>query len=317
MKLAKRNILETLLETTIKASGYAAILIVALIFAFLLRYALPVMEHQNLWDMLKGRNWLPISDPPTFGILPLIVGSLYVTFGAAVLALPIGLAAAIYLSEVASPRLRELLKPVIELLAAVPSVVFGFVALMVIAPLLKTWATNLSESIPGPAFLKNALDMPTGMSAFTAAIVLAFMALPIIISISDDAMQAVPRNYRDGSMALGATRWQTIRTVIVPAARSGIVAAMMLGIGRVIGETMTVLMVAGNSRGMPEFFTGFFRPVRTMTATIAGEMGETAQFTDHFYTLFMVGAVLLTITFFINLVADWVINKTKLEEHTS
>jgi len=308
---------EWAIEAIIRLSGYLAILILVLLFFFLLKSALPVLKTTSLWEMLGGRKWLPISYPPQFGILPLVVGSLYVTVGAAALAVPVGLGAAIFLSEVASPRLREALKPAIELVAAVPSVVFGFIGLMVVGPAVKAFFNWLAGVAPWPGLLKEAFEMPTGQAAVTASLVLAFMALPLLISIADDAMQAVPKAFKEGSMALGASKWQTIRGVVLPAAKSGIIAAVMLAVGRVIGETMTVLMVAGNARGMPRFLVGFWRPVRTMTATMAGEMGETARNSPHYHALFMVGAVLLVLTFVINLVADYVMNKKRLEEHTS
>jgi phosphate transport system permease protein len=202
-----------------------------------------------------------------------------------VIAVPLGLITAIYLGEIAPPWQREVLKPLIEMLAGIPSIVLGFLGWVALAPIIQ------------------ALGAPTGLTAFTGALILAYMALPTIISISEDALYAVPKDYRDGALAIGATQWQTIWRVVLPAARSGIVIAVMLGIGRAIGETMAVLMVTGNAANIPALGPGlFFQPVRTMTATIAAEMGEVAQGSLHYSMLFGIGILLFVITFIINLV---------------
>ena len=229
-------------------------------------------------------NWYPISEPAQFGILPLILGSLLVTFGAIVIAVPLGLAAAIYVAEVAPPWLREILKTGIELLAAIPSIVLGFIGIITLAP-----------------FLKTIFNLPSGLTALAGSIMLAFMAMPTIVSIIEDSISCVPKNYKEGSLALGATRWQTIYRVTLPAASSGILAAIMLGIGRVIGETMAVLMITGNAAVMP---TSLLQPVRTLTATIAAEMGEAVTGSEHYYALFAIGIVLFIFSFIINLLAD-------------
>ena len=209
------------------------------------------------------------------------------TAGSIVFAVPLGIACAIYIAEIANPKVADLMKPFIEILAGIPSVVFGFFGLVVLVPIVQ-----------------NSFNLPTGQTALTGSIMLGIMALPTIISISEDAISAVPRSLKEGSLALGATRWQTIYKVIVPAAISGISAAVMLGIGRAIGETMTLLMVTGNSAVIPAFPEGILNSVRTMTATIALEMGEVPQGSDHFHALFAVGFVLFIITFLINLIAD-------------
>ncbi|MCG7853318.1 MAG: phosphate ABC transporter permease subunit PstC, partial [Methanosarcinaceae archaeon] len=217
----------------------------------------------------------------------LFLGTLIVTAGAICISVPLGVASAIFISEIASERVAGFLKPFIEILAGVPSVIYGFFGLVVIIP-----------------NLQRLLDLPTGQTALAGSIMLGIMALPTIISISEDAISAVPSFIKEGSLALGATRWQTIHRVTVPAALSGISAAVMLGIGRAIGETMTVMMVTGNTAIIPGFPDGFLAPVRTMTATIALEMGEVPQGSDHYHALFVIGAMLFVITLLINLIAE-------------
>lgn len=275
---------EFLIENLIRLSGVSVIIIIALIFIFLLREGSAAFLDVPL-RQLFGRRWYPVED--LFGYWPLIVGSLLVTVGAVIIAVPLGLATAIYLGEIAPPWLREILKPFIEVLAGIPSIVLGFFGWVALAPMIQ----NLGAS--------------TGLTAFTGSLILAYMALPTIISITEDALYAVPRSYRDGSLALGATQWQTIWRVVLPAARSGIVIAVMLGIGRAIGETMAVLMVTGNAASIPALGPGMvFQPVRTMTATIASEMGEVAQGSLHYSVLFGIGIVLFIITFAINSLAS-------------
>lgn len=281
--------LEWLTEKLIIVSGSVTIVVVILIFVFLLRDSLPAFGEVGTANLVLGSEWYPLSDK--FGMLPLIIGTLVVTAGAVVIGVPIAIAAAIYIGEIATPRVREILKPVVETLAAIPSIVIGFIGYMVLAP-----------------WLKDILNLPTGLTALTGAIMLAFMSMPTIISISEDALNAVPRDYRAGSLALGATSWQTIIRVVVPAARSGILAAVMLGIGRAIGETMTVLMVTGNAAIIPHSIVD---PVRTMTATIAAEMGETIYYSTYYHVLFAVGTVLFVITFLVNLVADLALQRSR------
>lgn len=241
----------------------------------------------TVWGFLSGTDWYPTAEPaPQLGILPLILGSLMVTFGSILVALPIGLAGAVYLSEIAHPSIRAVLKPTIEVLAGIPSVVFGFFGLVVLVP-----------------FIQRLFDLNVGETALAGVIMLAIMALPTVISVSEDALSAVPRSYREASLALGATRWQTIVKVVVPAGLSGITAAAMLGVGRAVGETMVVLMVTGNAAQIP---TSFLMPVRTLTATIAAELGEAPQGGIHYEALFAIGIVLFVITFCINVVADLV-----------
>jgi phosphate transport system permease protein len=274
---------EVLTEGGIRLAAFSSIAIIALIFLFLLREGLPAFLDIPL-RQLFGVRWYPIEG--MFGLLPLLVGSLIVTVGAVAIALPLGLTTAVYLGEIAPPWLRELLKPVIEVLAGIPSIVLGFLGWIALAPLVQQ------------------LGAPTGLTAFTGALILAYMSLPTIISIAEDALYSVPKEYRDGALAIGATQWQTIWRVVLPAARPGLVIAIMLGIGRAIGETMAVMMVTGNAANIPSLSSGiFFSPVRTMTATIAAEMGEVAQGTLHYNTLFAIGIVLFVISFAINSLA--------------
>ncbi len=284
-----KKFIEHLIEDLIFLSGIASIVFVILIFIFLLKEGLSLFSTTNPLSFLLGRNWYPISDPPQFGILPLILGSLLVTFGAIVIAVPLGIAAAIYVAEVAPTRLRDILKSGIELLAAIPSIVLGFIGIVTLAP-----------------FLKVVFRLPSGLTALAGSIMLAFMAMPTIVSIIEDSINSVPRSYKEGSLALGATRWQTVYRVILPAASSGILAAVMLGIGRVIGETMAVLMITGNAAVMP---TSILQPVRTLTATIAAEMGEAVAGSEHYYALFAIGIVLFIISFIINLLADFFLHR--------
>lgn len=286
-----RKVKEKVVETAIQVSGLASIFIVVLIFIFLLKEGARLFQTVNAAHFLFGKSWYPISEPAEFGILPLIYGTLLVTLGAAVIAVPFGIGSAIYISEVAPGRLKEVLKSGVELLAAIPSVVLGFIGIMTIVP----WA-------------KTVFHIPTGLTAFTGSVILAFMAMPTIVSIAEDALHSVPKSYKEGAYALGATKWQTIYRVILPACSSGIVAAVMLGIGRVVGETMAVMMVTGNSASLGG---GIFRPVRTLTATVAAEMGETVQGSDHYFALFSIGVVLFLITFAINMTADLMIHRKR------
>lgn len=287
---------ESLIRWIVTANGLTAIMAMLLIFAFLLKDALPVFKTISPWAFLTSDTWRPESEQ--FGLVPLLMGSFFVTLGAVIIAVPLGVACAIYLAEVAPKPVREVLKPTIEVLAGIPSVVIGFIGVTVAAP-----------------FLQKLLSLPTGLTALTGSVMLAFMAAPTIISISEDAIVAVPKSYRNGSLALGAGRWETIIGVVVPAAKSGIVAACMLGVGRAVGETMTVLMVAGNASNIPKGLLGivpyFLGPVRTMTATVALEMGDTVQGSMHYSALFAVGLTLLIITFVINLIADLALRRVK------
>jgi phosphate transport system permease protein len=284
---AKQPIVERIVEGLVRLAGLSAIIIIVLIFYFLLREGLPTLQEVSIADLFRSR-WYPIEGQ--YGILSLLVGSLVVTVGAIIIAVPLGLITAIYLGEIAPNWQREILKPFIEVLAGIPSIVLGFFGWIALAPLIQ------------------GMGAATGLTAFTGSLLLAYMALPTIISITEDALYAVPKEYRDGALAIGATRWQTIWRVVVPAARSGIVIAVMLGIGRAIGETMAVMLVTGNAANVPELgFGAIFQPVRTMTATIAAEMGEVARGSLHYSVLFAIGILLFLITFLINSLASWLV----------
>ncbi|MFO7945735.1 MAG: phosphate ABC transporter permease subunit PstC [Armatimonadota bacterium] len=292
MQRRLRNAWEWIIERITQIAGIATIVFVLLIFFFLLRDSLAVLQHATMADILAGTRWSPTFEPSHFGMVPLMLGTLYVTIGAMIIGIPLGVACAVFVAEVAPGWMQEVLKPAVELLAAIPSVVYGFLGLLMLGP----WLADI-------------LNLPVGQFAALGSLILAFMAMPTIVSVSEDAIRAVPFALRQSSWALGATRWQTISRVTLPAARSGIIAAVMLGLGRAIGETMTVLMVTGNAAVMPEGLKGFWRPVRTMTATIAAEMGETAHGSPHYHALFMVGLILFVITFLINTIADIVVRR--------
>jgi phosphate transport system permease protein len=279
-----KNWKEFVLNWLIKISGYSAILFVVLIFYFLLREGLPAFSEVGINDLLSTR-WYPIED--YFGILPLIGGTIIVTIGAGLFAVPVGLCTAIFISEVSPRWARDILKPMVEALGGIPSVVLGFLGILILAP-----------------YIRHLLDLPTGLSALGGSILLGIIALPTIVSVAEDALDSVPRTYRDGALALGATEWQTIWRVTLPAARSGVITAIMLGIGRAIGETMAVMMVTGNAAVLPVKIDSFFRPVRTMTATIAAEMGEVAKGSTHYHVLFFIGVLLFVISLGINIAAS-------------
>ena len=272
------------------------------IIAFLPEKYLPENNNQvkilpsetiRLADFFGGKEWIPTSTPsPLFGVLPLILGTLWVSIFAILIALPLGLGVAVYLSELASERMRKVLKPTIELLAGIPSVVYGFFGLVVLVPLIQ-----------------KTLDLPVGETALAGSVILAIMALPTIITVAEDAMRNTPRAMREASLALGATQWQTIYKVIVPYAASGISAAVVLGIGRAIGETMAVLMVTGNAAVMPH---SLFESVRTIPATIAAELGEAPAGGAHYQSLFLLGCILFVITMIVSISAE-AISKKKLK----
>lgn len=290
MQIQKFN-LESIITAGIKIIGYSAILFVGLIFYFLLSEGLPALIEVPLSEFLQTR-WYPIED--YYGILPLLIGSLVVTIGALIIAVPLGLLTAIYIAEVASRQTKEILKPLVELLGGFPSVVLGFLGLLILSQ-----------------YLREFLNLPTGLSALAGSLLLAGIALPAIVSISEDALDTVPQSYRNASLALGATEWQTIWWVTLPAAKSGVLTAIMLGIGRAIGETMVVLMVTGNAPMMPTGLNTLINPTRTMTATIAAEMGEVANGSTHYHVLFFIGIVLFIITLIVNVTASTFVFRRK------
>jgi len=284
-----RKLREFIIEKLVLLCGLASIFFVLLIFLFLLREGLAVFQTISPAAFLAGRSWYPISEPPLLGILPLILGSLIVTVGATLISIPFGVGSAIYIAEVAPKRLKEILKAGIELLAAIPSVVLGFIGMVTLVPLVK-----------------NVFHLPTGLTALSGSIILAFMAMPTIVSIAEDALYSIPKTYKEAALAMGATHWQAIWRVMLRAASSGILAAIMLGIGRVIGETMAVMMITGNAAVIPR---SLFVPVRTLTATIAAEMGEAVIGSEHYFALFAIGIVLFAISFAINVTADLFLHK--------
>ncbi len=278
---------EIIITSLIKVCGYSAIIFVGMIFVFLIKEGSPALFRVSLENFLQLR-WYPIED--RFGLLPLIGGSLIVTVGAAIFSIPLGLASAIYIAEVTPRWAREILKPLVEVLGGLPSVMLGFIGILIVIP-----------------FLRNALDLPTGLTALAGSLILGGMAIPTIVSVAEDALDSVPKTYREAALAMGATRWQTIWRVTLPAAKSGVLTAVMLGIGRAIGETMTVMMVTGNAAVFPTGIGAFFKPVRTMTATIAAEMGEVASGSTHYHVLFFIGIVLFLISLTVNLIAASVV----------
>lgn len=286
-----RKIKEFVIEKLILLCGLASIFFVLLIFLFLLKEGLYVFKIVSPLKFLFGRNWYPISEPAQLGILPLLLGSLLVTAGAALISIPIGVASSVYIAEIASPKIKEVLKAGIELLAAIPSVVLGFIGMVTLVP-----------------WVKNIFNLPTGLTALSGSIMLAFMAMPTIVSIAEDALYSVPKSYKEGALALGATHWQAIYRVMLPAASSGIIAAVMLGIGRVIGETMAVMMITGNAALIPR---SILQPVRTLTATIAAEMGEVVVGSEHYFSLFAIGIVLFVVSFIINVSADLFLHRRR------
>jgi phosphate transport system permease protein len=259
------------------------------IIIILFKEGLPLFKEVKITDFLLGRHWYPTADPAEFGALPLILGSLWVTLGSLIVAVPLGVGAAIYISEIASLRMKEILKPCVEILASIPSVVVGFFGMVVLSP-----------------FLQSVLKLPTGLNALNASILLGIMAIPTITSISEDCISGVPRGFKEASYALGANKWETIMKVTVPAAFSGISSAVILGMGRAIGETMTVLMVGGGAAVIPK---SFLQPVRTLTATIAAEMGETPVGGEHYQALFALAVILFIITLIFNIIADLIAQK--------
>ncbi|MCA6070406.1 MAG: phosphate ABC transporter permease subunit PstC [Endomicrobium sp.] len=286
-----RKSLDTVIETIIFICGMLSIVFVVLIFGFLFKEGFAFFKDFGVSKFITGQFWYPSSEPASFGILSLILGSILVTVGACLIAVPIGIMTALFISEIAPKGVRDVLKSLVELMAAIPSIVIGFVGMVTVVPLVK-----------------NIFNLSTGLTAFAGAIMLAFMAIPTIVTISEDAIRSVPWQYKEGALALGATKWQTIRRIVLKAAMPGIIAAIMLGIGRVIGETMAVMMITGNAAHIPH---SIFDPVRTMTATIAAEMGETVRGGMHYRSLFAIGLVLFIITFIVNFTADLFLGKKK------
>lgn len=285
-----KRIKEALIKYFFLLNGILVIFILLSIFYLLLSNSWPAFREVGLRGFFGSADWNPGSyAEPSYGILGQIASTFMVTLGAMILAIPLGVAAAAYIAEVANPRLKGILKPVIEILAGIPSVVIGFLGIVLLGPVIA-----------------DIFNLSNGLNGVNGSILLAIMSLPTIISLSEDAITAVPEKYRQASLALGASRWQTLIKSIIPAALSGIIASVMLGMGRAIGETMTVLMATGNAPALPG---SFFDSVRTMTATIAIELGEVPYNTTHYYALFAVGLVLFIMTFVVNLASDVILHK--------
>lgn len=289
------NLKERAIKVFFFINGVFATLALVGIFFLLLFTAIPAFKEINIGEFFTSTRWNPTSPVKEgYGILSMVVSTFMVTIGALVIAIPIGIGAAAYLSDVAHWRVREIVKPIVEILAGIPSVVIGFLGIVLFGPIIaKIFGTS------------------NGLNAVNGSLLLAIMALPTIISISEDSLNAVPKAYSEASLGLGANRWQTLIRVKLPASLSGIIAAVMLGMGRAIGETMTVMMVTGNA---PAFPKGFLSSIRTMTATIAIELGEVPYYTTHYYALFAVGFVLFIITFFVNMISDVILHKYQERE---
>ena len=258
----------------------------SLIMVFLFMEGLPILEHVNIKEFIFGKYWYPTDDPADFGILALIAGSVCVTLLSGLMAIPLGIMTAVYLAEIASPRVAEIVKPIVELMASMPSVVIGFFGMVVVAP-----------------FIQKLFNIPVGLNMFNASLMLAFMSIPTICSLSEDAIFSVPRALKEASFALGATHFETIVKVIIPASLSGICTAVILGLSRALGETMVVLMAAGGAAMLP---TSIFDPVRPLPASIAAEMAEAPFRSEHYHALFAIGIVLFVFTFIFNLIADYI-----------
>ena len=289
MKINRHRIIDRLMRNLFFSIALASIIMLAVITLFLFQEGIPIFKVVSVKEFLFGEFWYPTDDDPTFSIFPMIMGSLSVALVSASMSIPLGIMTAIYLAEIADRRIREIIKPTIELLSALPSVVIGFFGMVIIAP-----------------FLQKILDISTGLNLFNAGLMLAFMTVPTICSISEDAISSVPNGLKEASLALGATQWETITRVTLPASISGISTAVILGISRAIGETMVVLMVAGGAAIIPE---SIFDPVRPLPASIAAELAEAPFRGDHYHALFAIGIVLFLITFAFNIIADRIATK--------
>lgn len=303
-KIAKRTrFKEALIKSFFALNGMAALIFIFLIFVFLFKEGINAFNHISLSDFIYGSRanesdvsktvyeWYPTSDNPRYSLLPLLLGTLLTSIPATLISTLLGVAAGIYLSEIAHPRFREFLKPVLELFAAIPTVVLGFIMLVL-----------------GASFFQDIFNPVNRLNAFVASLGLTLVIIPVIASLTEDALRSIPMDLRMASYGLGATKWQTVSRVILPAAFSGVSASILLGFGRAIGETMIVLMASGNAAN---FTMELFRSARTMTATIAAEMGEVSQGSDHYYALFFIGIVLFVITFILNLAAEMIISKMR------
>lgn len=284
---------EKIVEFIIKAGGLSSIILILAILFFILKESAPfLIDRFDFKEFFMSTEWYPASVVKVrYGILALLVGTLLVTFISMLIAVPLGLACAFYISEFCHPKLREIYKILIEFLAAIPSVVWGFIAIMMINPLIIY-----------------SFHVPIGLNILNASIILALMSLPLIVSVGEDALRAVPETYREAAEGMGATKWEVATRVLLPAAKNGLMAAALLGVGRALGETMAVLMATGHSIQIPE---SIFDPGRTLTATIAAELGESPKGGEHYQALFAIGLVLFILSFLVNLTADYLIRGKK------
>lgn len=295
---ASTRVKESLIKIFFALNGLTALVFIVLIFIFLFKEGLHALDHIGLMDFIyneksssKVYEWYPTSTNPRYSLIPLIIGTLLTAIPATLISTILGVGVGIYISETANPKWREILKPAIELFAGIPTVVIGFIMLVI-----------------GATFFNDLLNPANRLNAFIAALGLSLVIIPIIASLTEEALHTIPNDLRMASYGLGATKWQTIRNVILPAAFSGVSAGIILGFGRAIGETMIVLMASGNAANLT---SNIFMSIRTMTATIAAEMGEVSQGSEHYYALFFIGIVLFTVTFFLNLIAEFIINKMR------
>jgi phosphate transport system permease protein len=291
MKLIRLK--EKIYKWVFSVLAFSSLLFLVGITIILFKESLPVFKDVRFFDFILGKNWYPTYAPPEFGILPLVLASLWVTVGALFICVPLGVGSALYIHEIANDKQKAILKPLIEILAAVPSIVYGFFGMVLVAP-----------------FLQKLLHIPVGQTAFTGSLILGIMATPTVSSIAEDALSFVPKSFREASFAVGANRWQTLTRVVVPAAGSGISTAIILGMSRAVGETMTVLMVTGGAAVIPH---SFFQPVRPMTSTIAAEMGEAVIGSTHYHTLFAIGLILFLITLVFNIAAEIISRRYRLK----
>ncbi|KGE12952.1 phosphate ABC transporter permease subunit PstC [Sphingobacterium deserti] len=289
MRYSARRSLDRVFKYVFKVTGLLVLLLLGAILAMLIYNSVAFFVDVRPLDFITGLEWNPTGDNPKYGILPLVLSTTLVTVGAMLIAIPLGIGTAAFIAEYARPGLKNILKPTVEMLAAIPSVVIGFLGIVVVGP-----------------GIAHAADLANGLNALNGAILLAIMALPTIITVAEDAIHAVPKTYKEASYGVGATKWQTLRKIVIPAAAPGIIAAVMLGVGRAIGETMTVLMATGNASLLP---TGMFASVKTMTATIAIEMGEVPYQTTHYFALYAIATVLFIMTLAANMLGEYFINR--------
>ncbi|MBD3264882.1 MAG: phosphate ABC transporter permease subunit PstC [Candidatus Omnitrophica bacterium] len=291
--MKKAQLKENLYRWFFGLFAFSSLIFLVGITIILFKEGLPLFKEINFFNTIAGRYWYPTYEPPEFGMLPLILASFWVTVGALFVCVPLGVGSALYIHELAGDRQKAILKPLVEILASIPSIVYGFFGMVIVAPLLQDW-----------------LNLPVGQTAFTGSLMLGIMATPTVCSIAEDALGFVPKGFREASFAVGANRWQTLTRVVIPAAGSGISTAIILGMSRAVGETMTVLMVTGGAAVIPK---SFFQPVRPMTSTIAAEMGETVIGSTHYHALFAIGLILFFITLVFNIVAEFISRRFRIK----